>query len=80
MSWPGPGHPRSSVSAPKSPTFVVPVSGTRPDADEIVGWARDAMANYKAPRHVRIVDALPTNASGKVLKTALRDTAAADAP
>jgi acyl-CoA synthetase (AMP-forming)/AMP-acid ligase II len=60
--------------------FVVPVTGTRPDADEIVGWARDAMANYKAPRHVRIVDALPTNPSGKVLKTALRDTAAADAP
>jgi acyl-CoA synthetase (AMP-forming)/AMP-acid ligase II len=38
------------------------------------------MANYKAPRYVRIVDALPINASGKVLKTALRDTAAADAP
>ena len=42
--------------------------------------ARDAMANYKASRHVRIFDALPTNASGKVLKTALRDTAAADLP
>jgi acyl-coenzyme A synthetase/AMP-(fatty) acid ligase len=30
------------------------------------------MANYKVPRHVELVDALPTNASGKVLKTELR--------
>ena len=31
------------------------------------------MANYKAPRYVEIVDALPLNASGKVLKFELRD-------
>ena len=31
------------------------------------------MANYKVPRHVRIVDALPMNASNKVLKFQLRD-------
>ena len=31
------------------------------------------MANYKVPRHVRIVDALPLNARGKVLKYELRD-------
>jgi acyl-CoA synthetase (AMP-forming)/AMP-acid ligase II len=54
--------------------FVVP----RPDADpdalaaELSAWARDQMANYKVPRTVRIVDALPLNASGKVLKTELR--------
>jgi acyl-CoA synthetase (AMP-forming)/AMP-acid ligase II len=30
------------------------------------------MANYKVPRHVEFVDALPLNASGKVLKTELR--------
>jgi len=33
------------------------------------------MANYKAPRHVRIVDALPLNPSGKVLKYQLREQA-----
>ena len=31
------------------------------------------MANYKVPRHVEVIDALPTNASGKVLKTELRE-------
>jgi acyl-CoA synthetase (AMP-forming)/AMP-acid ligase II len=42
-------------------------------ADEIIAWCRDNMANYKAPRFVRIVDALPLNASGKVVKPVLRD-------
>ena len=31
------------------------------------------MANYKVPHRVEIVDALPLNASGKVLKTVLRE-------
>ena len=30
------------------------------------------MANYKVPRVVEIVDALPLNATGKVIKDALR--------
>ena len=42
-------------------------------ADEVLAFARDAMANYKVPRRVEIVDVLPTNASGKVLKRELRD-------
>jgi acyl-CoA synthetase (AMP-forming)/AMP-acid ligase II len=52
--------------------FVVPTGGTSPDPDAIVAWARERMAGFKAPRHVRIVDALPMNASNKVLKTELR--------
>jgi acyl-CoA synthetase (AMP-forming)/AMP-acid ligase II len=34
------------------------------------------MANYKVPRYVEVVDALPLNASGKVLKYELRARAA----
>ena len=52
--------------------FVVPRPNTTPDPDEIVAWAREHMANYKVPRRVIIVDALPLNASGKVLKHQLR--------
>jgi acyl-CoA synthetase (AMP-forming)/AMP-acid ligase II len=54
--------------------FVVP----RPGADrsalghDLVEWARGQLANYKVPRFVEVVEALPTNASGKVLKTELR--------
>jgi acyl-CoA synthetase (AMP-forming)/AMP-acid ligase II len=33
------------------------------------------MANYKVPRRVEIVDALPVNASGKVMKFVLRERA-----
>ena len=34
------------------------------------------MANYKVPRSVEVVDALPLNATGKVLKYVLREQAA----
>jgi acyl-CoA synthetase (AMP-forming)/AMP-acid ligase II len=52
--------------------FVVPRTGTTPSADEIVAWSRDQMANYKVPRHVELIDALPLNATGKVVKDDLR--------
>jgi acyl-CoA synthetase (AMP-forming)/AMP-acid ligase II len=35
------------------------------------------MANYKVPRRIVVVDELPLNASGKVLKFELRERAAA---
>ncbi|HYA69566.1 MAG TPA: FadD3 family acyl-CoA ligase [Acidimicrobiales bacterium] len=54
--------------------FVVARPGADTDAlpGDLIAWARCAMANYKVPRRVEVVDALPLNASGKVLKTALR--------
>ena len=57
--------------------FVVPRAGAALDGSEVVAWARDAMANYKAPRRVEVVDALPRNATGKVVKDDLRARAAA---
>jgi acyl-CoA synthetase (AMP-forming)/AMP-acid ligase II len=41
----------------------------------LVAWARGEMANYKVPRRIETVDALPLNAAGKVLKTELRKQA-----
>ncbi|MCA1833351.1 MAG: FadD3 family acyl-CoA ligase [Actinomycetota bacterium] len=55
--------------------FVVPRAGQAIDASEVIAWAREQMANYKVPRRVVIVDALPVNASGKVLKYELRERA-----
>ncbi len=55
--------------------FVVPAPGAALDPEEIVAWCRANMANYKVPRSVRVVDALPLNASGKVLKFKLRELA-----
>jgi acyl-CoA synthetase (AMP-forming)/AMP-acid ligase II len=56
--------------------FVVPRRGTSPTAEEIIGWSRTEMANYKVPRGVEFIDELPYNATGKVVKTELRDQAA----
>ncbi len=52
--------------------FIIPGPGADLDADAISSWCKDNMANYKVPRVVKLVDSLPTNASGKVLKTELR--------
>jgi acyl-CoA synthetase (AMP-forming)/AMP-acid ligase II len=59
--------------------FVVPRPGATVDPDEVVEWAKGQMANYKVPRAVDVVDALPLNASGKVLKFELRARARAAA-
>lgn len=53
--------------------FVVPRPGATPTPDELIAWCRETMANFKAPRYVEIVDALPLNATGKVLKYELRE-------
>jgi acyl-CoA synthetase (AMP-forming)/AMP-acid ligase II len=55
--------------------FVVPRAGATVDPEELIAWCREHMANYKAPRRVEVVDALPLNASGKVLKYQLREKA-----
>ena len=54
--------------------FVVMGSGTGSGSD-IVEWCREHMANYKVPRVVEIVDELPVNATGKVMKDILRQRA-----
>jgi acyl-CoA synthetase (AMP-forming)/AMP-acid ligase II len=52
--------------------FVVPAAGEALTSDEVIAYARETMANYKVPRRVEIVEALPLNATGKVLKDELR--------
>jgi acyl-CoA synthetase (AMP-forming)/AMP-acid ligase II len=56
--------------------YVVALPGVTLDPAEIVAWCRERMANYKAPRTVDVVDLLPRNASGKVLKYELRTSGA----
>jgi acyl-CoA synthetase (AMP-forming)/AMP-acid ligase II len=57
--------------------FVVPAPGATLEPAAVVAWAKENMANYKAPRFVEVVDAFPLNASGKVLKFELRQRAVA---
>ena len=60
--------------------FVVPSPGTGVTPESVIAWCRENMANYKVPRAVAVVDALPVNASGKVTKFELRERAAAVRP
>jgi acyl-CoA synthetase (AMP-forming)/AMP-acid ligase II len=53
--------------------FVVPRAGASIDPDELCAWCAPRLANYKMPRRAVVVDALPVNASGKVLKFELRE-------
>lgn len=55
--------------------FVVRRDGATVDADALVAHARERLAGFKTPKHVRFVDELPRNASGKLLKRVLRDDA-----
>lgn len=53
--------------------FVVPAPGGQVTQDEVIAWSRAHMANFKVPRRVKIMDALPRNATGKVMKFELRE-------
>ncbi len=53
--------------------FVVVRAGEPVAPDEIIDWSRAEMANFKVPRYVEFLDALPVNATGKVVKDELRE-------
>ena len=40
--------------------------------DDVIAFAKERLANFKVPRQVEFIDALPRNLGGKVLKTELR--------
>lgn len=52
--------------------YVVRREAGSPDADAVISFARERLANFKVPREVVFIDSLPRNLSGKVLKNELR--------
>ncbi|WP_035856563.1 acyl-CoA synthetase [Cryptosporangium arvum] len=54
----------TAVVVPKEPGL---------DPGEVVAFGRSVLAGFKAPKYVVVVDALPKNPSGKILKRELRD-------
>jgi acyl-CoA synthetase (AMP-forming)/AMP-acid ligase II len=52
--------------------IVVKKPGVEVTAEEIIAFARERIAHYKAPKSVDFTEALPRNPSGKVLKRELR--------
>jgi fatty-acyl-CoA synthase len=53
---------------------VVLRDGETATGAEIVAHARERLAGFKSPKYVVLVDELPKNPSGKILKRELRDT------
>jgi acyl-CoA synthetase (AMP-forming)/AMP-acid ligase II len=52
--------------------IVVPAAGAAPEPQDVIAWARQRIAGFKAPKSVDFIDVLPRNASGKVLRRELR--------
>lgn len=48
-------------------------AGTALSAERVIAFARERLANFKVPREVAFLDALPRNLGGKVVKTELRE-------
>jgi acyl-CoA synthetase (AMP-forming)/AMP-acid ligase II len=55
--------------------FVVARPGAAVDTESLQRWCRDRMAAYKIPAGITVVDVLPRNDAGKVLRAALRPLA-----
>ena len=56
--------------------FVATKPGSTIAPDELIGFCAERIARYKTPKAVIVLEALPRNASGKVLKPKLRELAA----
>jgi len=60
--------------------FVVPNAGVDVDGDALIAHCRANLGGFKVPKAVYVVDELPRNPSGKVLKRDLRDALETYAP
>jgi long-chain acyl-CoA synthetase len=65
------GHP-DPRKGEKPVAFMVTLEGVTLTEKAVVGYARKKLADYKVPREVHFLSALPRNATGKILKTELR--------
>jgi long-chain acyl-CoA synthetase len=57
--------------------FVSPIDGAALEERSLQRFVRRKLADYKVPRKVVLLPSLPRNATGKILKTALRKLAVA---
>ena len=52
--------------------FVEAAEDTTPDPDELIRWCREKLPGYKVPRRVVLIEALPRNGTGKIMRRMLR--------
>ncbi len=51
---------------------IVPKPGADIDPDQIIAWTSERLAKFKVPKSVDVIDVMPRNASGKILRKDLR--------
>ena len=62
LAW---GEAVKAICVPKEGHTISPAS--------VIDWTRDRIAGFKVPKSVNTIDALPRNASGKILRRQLRE-------
>jgi len=60
--------------------LIVPAPGASPTAETLKAYCRENLAGYKVPQRYELVDFLPRNPSGKLLKPELRERFPGPAP
>ena len=68
------GVPDARLGEVGSAFVVWNAEAGEPNGQALIDWCRTSMANYKVPREVHFVAALPRNAMGKVEKYRLERT------
>lgn len=66
---------KNAVRGEAVKAYVVTVDNKEVDKKEIVGFCRKNLANYKIPKDIEFMTALPKSAVGKILRRELRDRA-----
>ncbi len=59
--------------------FVEPNEGETVDANELRVWCREFLPGYKCPREIHVVEALPRNPVGKIMRKELKNLLPAEA-
>ena len=62
-------HPRFGEEVK---AFVILKEGHSISEKELIKWSKEQLADYKCPKHLDIVEALPMTATGKILKRMLK--------
>jgi long-chain acyl-CoA synthetase len=53
--------------------IIVPKPGRTPREDDVIAWARERIAAFKAPKSIEVIEAFPRTATGKVLRRELKE-------
>ncbi len=65
------GIPHEELGEEVKAYVVLKETATISDTD-LITWTKERVASYKYPRHIEFIKALPTTATGKILKRELR--------